>query len=125
MKVELDLLVVGLITGIIFLLVIGVLLAVALIKLIRLLNRANRVLESNEKDISDFLAVLPETAENFNEACKKANETFDSVTALSDNVNNIVATASDAEEVVGSFANIVSWISHIINFISGLFKKDE
>ena len=60
----------GLVLGILFLLTIGILLAIALVKLIKLLNKANSILESNKKNINDVLPILPEATENFSEACK-------------------------------------------------------
>jgi methyl-accepting chemotaxis protein len=123
--ITLDMKILGLFIGIIFLIVVGTLLTIALLKFIKLLNKVNGILDNNTKNINNTLQALPEMTENLNEAAITAKRAFGSMNEITDNVNGIVATAAEAEETVGSFANVVAIITNVAGFIAGLFNKQE
>lgn len=104
--------------------VIGVLLIILIKNCLKIVDKVNRLLESNSENIDEIIGALPSTVKNVDELAKSAKGTLDKATSVVTTVEDTVTETIDsfsfnAENILG----IINIASSVVKSILSAFSK--
>jgi len=115
----------GVLVGLLILtgLVALIFLIICLIKLYTILRKVNKILDTNEKAISETIQNLPVLTETATSACENVRDFSESANDVFINLGSAVASDGSEEGLISTISDITSIVTKIVQVVSGFFKK--
>lgn len=121
-----DLNVVLAVVGILMLVVVGVLLAILLIRLNKTVSKVNQMLDRKQDDIEKTISNLPALTKNIGDVAGEATKTVENVNQITGKVTGVVTSFTAKKSSTGSAViNFVTKIIELIQTRMASGKKDE
>jgi methyl-accepting chemotaxis protein len=111
--------------GVLICLAVFVLLIVALLELIKVLRKINKVVNDNSAAVNKTLTQLPELTENINKASVSIRSGVDKVDASLDSISGLFGEPGKSENVSNTVLSILNVADDILRLVSGFFQKDK
>lgn len=115
---------VGIFIGVCLLFAIGVLLLIALVRIIRITKKVNILLDDNTENVTKTIKKLPELAENMDQASVSVKVNADKVGTSVENIGDAL-TETPTGEVTDTLMSIVNIAEGVAKMIINLFSKKE
>jgi hypothetical protein len=111
--------------GVLICLAVFILLIVALLELIKVLRRINKIVSENSAAVNKTLSQFPELTENINKASMSIRSGVDKVDASLGSISGLFGESGKAEDGSTTLLSILNVADDILKLVMGFFQKDK
>jgi hypothetical protein len=111
--------------GVLICLAVFILLIVALLELIKVLRKINRIVSDNSVAVNKTLAQFPELTENINKASMSIRSGVDKVDSSLGSISGLFGEPGNTENASTTLLSILNVADDILKLVMGFFQKEK